>query len=89
MIRIGKKVFVSAYAKNKEGSMPSIHSLDAELNTWHLLWNEKKRSLNKDEKLPDTISRTLAQTDRDMFPNIDKIRRIIGTLPITSCECEL
>lgn len=66
------------------GDLPSVKSLDVELDLWQNKWNrdpEQAQGLNTPEKVLD-------QTDYDYFPNIHTLIAIVATLPITSCECE-
>ncbi len=57
-------------------------ALDAELSLLTTYW-EMYQGL-----LPDNIATTLKAINFDGFENIKIILRILGTLPITSCECE-
>ena len=62
--------------------LPYPLALDAELSLWTTYW-ETHEGL-----LPDNIPTTLKAISFDGFENIKVILRILGTLPITSCECE-
>ena len=62
--------------------IPYPLALDAELSLWTSYW-ETFEGL-----LPDNISTTLKAISFDGFENIKVVLRILGTLPITSCECE-
>ena len=57
-------------------------SLDSELELWETYWISYKGSL------PDNVSNTLKSIKFSGFQNIKVALRIIGTLPVTSCECE-
>ena len=57
-------------------------SLDSELDLWETYWISYKGSL------PDNVSNTLKSIKFSGFQNIKVALRIIGTLPVTSCECE-
>ena len=64
--------------------MPSVRSLDAELDLWQNKWRgdaHLAQELNTPEKV-------LRHTDADYFPNIRTLIVILGTLPVTSCESE-
>lgn len=67
-----------------DDDLPSSVSFQSELQLWQQKWaseNEIAAELNNPEKV-------LAHTDDDFFPNIHVLLRIMGTLPVTSCECE-
>ena len=64
--------------------LPSVRSLDAELDLWQNKWRgdaHLAQELNTPEKV-------LRHTDADYFPNIRTLIVILGTLPVTSCESE-
>ena len=56
--------------------------LDGELCSWDTYWSTYKG------KLPDSISSTLKSIPFPSYENIKVALRILGTLPVTSCECE-
>ena len=62
--------------------LPNALSLDSELDLWETYWISYKGSL------PDNVSNTLKSINFSGFQNIKVALRIIGTLPVTSCECE-
>ena len=62
--------------------LPFPLALDAELSLWTNYWE------TCEGPLPDNIATTLKAITFDGFENIKVILRILGTLPITSCECE-
>ena len=62
--------------------LPVPLALDAELRLWETYWETYTGPL------PNNISSTLKSVCFDGFENIKIILRILGTLPITSCECE-
>ncbi|XP_046863470.1 52 kDa repressor of the inhibitor of the protein kinase-like [Xenia sp. Carnegie-2017] len=62
--------------------LPNPLALDAELRLWYTYW-ETHCGL-----LPDNIAQTLKSVHFAGFENIKILLRILGTLPITSCECE-
>ena len=47
-------------------------------------WDEIKYK----NDLPDSISATLKRVDALAFPNTYLALKLLGTLPITTCECE-
>ncbi|XP_065642997.1 52 kDa repressor of the inhibitor of the protein kinase-like [Hydra vulgaris] len=61
--------------------MPHFTSIHAELDLWELFW---KNQLN----IPSTVAGTLKSIDMRGFPNIRTAFIILGTIPITTCECE-
>ena len=66
-----------------ENDLPSPHVVDVEL----LLWKRKWCS-TEDADLSTSAVQALAACDREFFPNIHTLIRILCTLPITSAECE-
>ena len=62
--------------------LPNALSLDNELDLWEASWISYKGSRS------DNISNTLKSIKFSGFQNIKVALRIIGTLPVTSCECE-
>ncbi|XP_046860984.1 uncharacterized protein LOC124454224 [Xenia sp. Carnegie-2017] len=56
--------------------------LDAELLLWQSFWEHRKGPY------PCNVATTLKAINFDGFQNIKVILQILGTLPITSCECE-
>lgn len=62
--------------------LPTPLALDAELSLWVTYWQTYNGAI------PSNIASTLKSVCFDGFENIKVILRILGTLPITSCECE-
>ena len=62
--------------------LPYPLALDAKLSLWTTYWETYKGPL------PTNIAIALKAVSFDGFENIKVILRILGTLPITSCECE-
>lgn len=62
--------------------LPNPLALDAELFQWQTYWETFIGPL------PDNIATTLKSVSFEGFENIKVLLRILGTLPITSCECE-
>ena len=71
------------FIKVCENDMPLIKCLNTELDLWFSHW----QSIDKDTR-PDRISNTLTKTDPVTFPNIFIALKILGTTPVTTCECE-
>ncbi|XP_065683286.1 52 kDa repressor of the inhibitor of the protein kinase-like [Hydra vulgaris] len=61
---------------------PNISALNGELVFWEKYWESFS------ETIPDNISLTLKSISFPAFENIKIALRILGTLPVTSCECE-
>ena len=68
------------FAQIYRDDLPEMESLKAEMDIWGMYWLQKFS-----EKLPDHISTTLKETT---FPNIYTALCILGTIPITTCQCE-
>lgn len=71
--------FVNAYRDD----LPLEKALNAELDRWQSKWSNLPQ-----QELPDRISKTLLCTDPLSYPNIYAALKILGTIPITTCECE-
>ena len=56
--------------------------MDAKILLWSRYW------LKYAEPRPDTVAKTLKSVNFKLYPNLDVILRILGALPVTSCECE-
>lgn len=67
-----------------EDDLPSLLSFNAELDLWIQHWKvESELACNL-----NTPGKTLQYTDKDFYPNINVLLRIMATIPVTSCECE-
>ena len=73
-------VFANFYLED----FPNFTGLAAELDLWYNSWDEIKYK----NDLPDSISATLKRADALAFSNIYLALKLLGTLPITTCECE-
>ncbi|XP_065681491.1 52 kDa repressor of the inhibitor of the protein kinase-like [Hydra vulgaris] len=61
--------------------MPHFTSIHAELNLWELFWKNQS-------SIPSTVAGILKSIDMRGFLNIRTALIILGTIPITTCECE-
>lgn len=61
--------------------LPSVGTLQQELHMWRLKWRGNKEA-------PCDIKTSLEHCDVHLFPNISTILKVLGTFPVTSCECE-
>ena len=75
---------IESILKFYSNDLPSLTCIDSELDLWKHKW--KANCVVASEL--DTPEKTLAHTDYDFFPNIHTLFSIMGTLPVTSCECE-
>ena len=66
-----------------ENDLPFPHVVDVELLRWKRKWCS-----TADADLPTSAVQTLAACDREFFPNIHTLIRILYKLPMTSAECE-
>ena len=62
--------------------LPNPLALDAEMFQWQTYWERFKGPLL------DNLATKLKSVSFEGFENIKVLLRILGTLPITSCECE-
>ena len=67
-----------------EDDLPSLLSLDAELDLWLHHWKAEPQLASE----LSTPCKTLQFADKDFYPNINVFLRIMATIPVTSCECE-
>ena len=78
-----KKEFM-VFANYYYEDFPNFNGLDAELDLWFNFWDCAKFKNN----LPDSISVTLKRVDSLAFPNTHLALKLLGTFPITTCECD-
>ena len=64
------------------GDITKPLALDGELELWQKYWETKNTCR------PDNISSTLKAINFPGFENIKILLQILGTLPVTSCECK-
>ena len=67
-----------------EDDLPCLLSLDAELDLWLHHWKAEPELASE----LNTPGKTLQYADKDFYPNISVLLRIMATIPVTSCECE-
>ena len=65
-----------------ENDLPFHKSLGNELQRWQTMWQSAEK------ELPSDLLPALGGCDVDAFPNIHRLLRIAGTLPISSVEAE-
>ena len=68
-----------------EDDLPSPLSIAAELHVWWQQWREARA---KQEKLPSDLGTALKKACPMLFPNINRMLRLLATVPVTSVECE-
>lgn len=73
------------FCKLYNDDMPSPLMLPAELELWETYW---KRCKADKEVIPSNLREVLPKVDRIMFPNIAVALQILGTIPVTTCQCE-
>ena len=67
---------------------PSPLSLNAELLLWEHQWGRKEQHTTKCTCVPSTVSEAIKKMDQVLYPNIHRALHILGTVPVTICECE-
>lgn len=77
---IGWREDFKSFANFYSDDLPNISALDAEMDLWEEYWDIQPSK-------PDSITNTL-KLSPGVFENIIVCLRILGTLPVTSCECE-
>ena len=67
-----------------ENDLPNIRTIEAEIDIWETYWGKHVGLM------PDRISTTLKHCVGMSltFPNILCCLQLLGTLPVTTCECE-
>ena len=78
------KKSVQEFCEFYRDGLPASLSLEAEMMLWELQW---PRATQQKSEVPTTIAATLKEVDTVQSPNITKALRILGTMPVTSCEC--
>jgi hypothetical protein len=73
----------SLFASMFSDDLPNPIALDGELYLWESFWKSNDKG-----SLPDNVSATLKAINFPGFENIKVLLRILGTIPVTSCECE-
>ncbi|XP_046862770.1 52 kDa repressor of the inhibitor of the protein kinase-like [Xenia sp. Carnegie-2017] len=63
--------------------LPNPKALDGELDLWQKYWESSSTTC-----LPENVSSTLKSVNFPGFENIKVLLKILGTIPVTSCECE-
>ena len=81
---ISKDDFKTIIVQLYEGDLPSLLSFDAELDLWLQQWNAEPELASE----LNTPGKTLQYADKDFYPNINVLLRIMATIPVTSCECK-
>ena len=76
---------VREFCDHYRQDIPNYAGLPAELLLWERMWKEKK---DRREDIPDSISATLEQIDKDAYVNIYTMLQILITIPISSASCE-
>ena len=76
---------VREFCDHYRQDIPNYAGLPAELLLWERMWKEKK---DRREDIPDNISATLEQIDKDAYVNIYTMLQILITIPISSASCE-
>ena len=74
------KDFLKSYKYDFENTC--LSTIDGERQLWEQHWKNSKTSL------PDSVSATLKRINFPCFSTIKTALRILGTVPVTSCECE-
>ena len=63
--------------------LPNPSLLDEELCSWKTKW-----SVVPVDKLPKTLSESLANCNSVSMPNVFTLLKLFATLPLSSCSCE-
>jgi hypothetical protein len=78
----GWKEQFKIFSKFYESDFPNFNLLESEVVMWEKYWQ------TYEGPIPKNISTTLKAVFFPSFENIKIALRILGTLPVTSCECE-
>ena len=66
-----------------EEDLPSPATWEAELHRWRVSWQGTDL-----ENMPGTPSEALVSCNRDLYPNVYTLLKIVCTLPLTTTTCE-
>lgn len=72
---------VLKFAEIYQEDFPDYHQIATELEMWERFWKTQPR-------LSTTIAETLKKVDKIAFRNIYICLKILGVVPVISCECE-
>ena len=76
------KVKLMKFVKIYESDLPYPRKMSTEIDLWEKFWKE-----NYSSPVPSSISESLAVIDQVAFQNLLTTLRILGVIPVTSCEC--
>ena len=65
-----------------ESDLPNPKAMEAEMDLWEKFW------LSSNQAIPNNVKSALKSVPYPGFENIKECFKILGTLPVTSCECE-
>ena len=82
-INMSWKDHCKIFSKLYESDFEDLKSLDAALSLWKHHWENCLASL------PDNVSTTSKQISFPCFLFIKRALRILGTIPVSSCACEI
>ena len=82
--RTDLKMFVDEYSDD----IDSVLELRAERDVGNVLEEVSCHKMDEDSDMMWSIQSVLFQTDKEMFPAIYSSLKLLGTFPVTSCECE-
>ena len=77
------KLEFTKFFEQYEDDLPSPRKLAAEMDLWEAFWTRTFVGV-----LPGKILSTLKSCNESMFPNLYCCLRLLGTVPVTTCECE-
>ena len=66
-----------------EDDLPSPDTWEAELHRWRVSWQ-----CTGLENMPGTPAEALVSCNRDLYPNVYTLLKIVCTLPVTTATCE-
>ena len=73
------------FAESYKDDFPDFINLKSEMDTWETYWTKHYVGVVP-ERMPAVIR--ILETISFAFPNMMTALRILGTIPVTTCECE-
>ena len=77
------KLEFAKFVEQYEDDLPSPRLLAAEMDLWETFWTRRFVGV-----LPERVLSTLKSCEESTFPNLYCCLRLLGTVPVTQCECE-
>ena len=74
---------ITCLADKWAADLPDPDEIPAEFHRWCVKWKGQTA-----QPCPSTVAASLQHCNRNFFPNIHVLLRLLATLPVTTAECE-